>query len=30
MCHAMFAFEKPRWHYLPELGALQEAAQVAT
>jgi hypothetical protein len=24
-CHAMFGFEKPRWHYLPELGALLDA-----
>jgi hypothetical protein len=21
-CHAMFGFEKPPWHYMPELGAL--------
>ena len=21
-CHAMFGFEKPRWHYIPEFGAL--------
>ena len=21
-CHAIFGFEKPRWHYIPELGAL--------
>ena len=24
-CHAMFGFEKPRWHYMPELGALLDA-----
>jgi hypothetical protein len=24
-CHAMFGFEKPRWHYIPELGALLDA-----
>ena len=21
-CHGMFGFEKPRWHYIPEFGAL--------
>src|ERR1035438_7248050 len=25
MCHAMFGFEKPRWHYIPEFGALLDA-----
>jgi hypothetical protein len=24
-CHAMFGFEKPPWHYMPELGALLDA-----
>jgi hypothetical protein len=24
-CHAMFGFEKPRWHYMPEFGALIDA-----
>jgi hypothetical protein len=24
-CHAMFGFEKPRWHYMPEFGALLDA-----
>jgi hypothetical protein len=24
-CHAMFAFEKPPWHYMPEFGALMDA-----
>ena len=24
-CHAMFAFEKPPWHYIPEFGALVDA-----
>jgi hypothetical protein len=24
-CHAMFGFEKPRWHYIPEFGALLDA-----
>lgn len=24
-CHAMFGFEKPRWHYIPEFGALVDA-----
>ena len=24
-CHAMFGFEKPRWHYIPEFGALMDA-----
>ena len=24
-CHAMFAFEKPPWHYMPEFGALIDA-----
>jgi len=25
LCHAMFGFEKPPWHYLPDTGALVEA-----
>jgi hypothetical protein len=25
MCHGMFGFEKPRWHYIPEFGALLDA-----
>jgi hypothetical protein len=25
LCHAMFGFEKPPWHYLPDIGALLEA-----
>jgi hypothetical protein len=25
LCHAMFGFEKPSWHYLPDTGALLEA-----
>ena len=24
-CHAMFGFEKPPWHYMPELGAFLDA-----
>lgn len=24
-CHGMFGFEKPRWHYIPECGALEDA-----
>ena len=24
ICHALFAFEKPRWYYIPEFGALIE------
>ena len=24
-CHGMFGFEKPRWHYIPEFGALVDA-----
>ncbi len=24
-CHAMFGFEKPHWHYIPEFGALVDA-----
>ena len=24
-CHGMFGFEKPRWHYIPEFGALLDA-----
>jgi hypothetical protein len=28
-CHVMFGFEKPRWHYMPEFGALLEAASQA-
>ena len=24
-CHAMFGLEKPRWHYIPEFGALVDA-----
>jgi len=24
-CHAMFAFEKPPWHYIPEFGAVVDA-----
>ena len=27
VCHALFAFEKPPWHYLPHLGALISARQ---
>jgi hypothetical protein len=26
VCHGMFGFEKPRWHYIPETGALLEAS----
>ena len=29
-CHAMFGFEKPRWHYIPEFGALLDATGKAT
>jgi hypothetical protein len=29
-CHAMFGFEKPRWHYIPEFGALLDAMANAT
>jgi hypothetical protein len=29
-CHAMFGFEKPRWHYIPEFGALLDAMSKAT
>jgi len=29
-CHAMFGFEKPRWHYIPEFGALLDALAKAT
>jgi hypothetical protein len=29
-CHALFAFEKPRWHYIPEFGALLDAVGKAT
>ncbi len=29
-CHAMFGFEKPRWHYIPEFGALLDAMTKAT
>jgi hypothetical protein len=25
LCHGMFGFEKPPWHYLPDFGALLEA-----
>jgi hypothetical protein len=28
-CHAMFGFEKPRWHYIPEFGALLDATSQA-
>jgi hypothetical protein len=28
-CHAMFGFEKPRWHYIPEFGALIDALDQA-
>jgi hypothetical protein len=28
-CHAMFGFEKPRWHYIPEFGALIDAVAQA-
>jgi hypothetical protein len=28
-CHGMFGFEKPRWHYLPELGAFLDATSKA-
>lgn len=24
-CHALFGFEKPRWHYMPEFGALLDS-----
>jgi hypothetical protein len=27
VCHALFAFEKPPWHYLPHLGALVTALE---
>lgn len=27
MCHALFGFEKPAWHYLPEFGALCTAME---
>jgi hypothetical protein len=27
VCHALFAFEKPPWHYLPHLGALVTARE---
>lgn len=27
LCHAMFGFEKPPWHYLPDTGAVVEAIQ---
>jgi len=29
-CHAMFGFEKPPWHYIPEFGALVDAIGKAT
>jgi hypothetical protein len=29
-CHAMFGFEKPHWHYMPEFGALVDALAKAT
>ena len=29
-CHAMFGFEKPHWHYIPEFGALLDALAKAT
>jgi len=29
-CRAMFGFEKPRWHYIPEFGALLDAIGKAT
>ena len=29
-CHAIFGFEKPRWHYIPEFGALLDAMVKAT
>ena len=28
-CHAMFGFEKPRWHYIPDFGALLDALDKA-
>jgi hypothetical protein len=28
-CHAMFGFEKPSWHYIPELGAFLDALDTA-
>ena len=28
-CHGMFGFEKPRWHYIPEFGALLDAVDRA-
>jgi len=28
-CHGMFGFEKPRWHYIPEFGALVDALSKA-
>ncbi len=28
-CHGMFGFEKPRWHYIPEFGALLDALDQA-
>jgi hypothetical protein len=28
-CHGMFGFEKPPWHYIPELGALLDAVDKA-
>ena len=27
VCHSLFGFEKPRWHYLPRFGAFTEAMQ---
>jgi hypothetical protein len=27
VCHALFGFEKPPWHYLPELGVLLQALE---
>jgi hypothetical protein len=29
-CHGMFGFEKPRWHYIPEFGALLDALAKAS
>src|SRR5260370_3566637 len=28
-CQAMFGFEKPRWHYIPEFGAVLDATAQA-
>jgi len=29
LCHALFAFEKPSWYYLPELGAMLDGIGAA-